>query len=47
MTFRPAGALRLPNHRDGIWLVRPDGYIACSSAKAEDIAQYLTDLAIV
>jgi hypothetical protein len=39
--------LRLPHHGDGNWLVRPDGYIACSSAKAEDIAQYLTDLAIV
>jgi 2-polyprenyl-6-methoxyphenol hydroxylase-like FAD-dependent oxidoreductase len=35
-----------PDRRDGIWLVRPDGYVACSSMKAEDIARYLTDLAI-
>jgi 2-polyprenyl-6-methoxyphenol hydroxylase-like FAD-dependent oxidoreductase len=38
--------LGLPDHRDGNWLVRPDGYIACSSAKAGDIARYLTDLVI-
>jgi len=36
-----------PNQRKGNWLVRPDGYIACSSTKPEDIAQYLSDLAIV
>jgi FAD binding domain len=36
-----------PNRRQGNWLVRPDGYIACSSTKPEDIAQYLSDLAIV
>lgn len=36
-----------PNRRKGNWLVRPDGYIACSSTKPEDIAQYLSDLAIV
>jgi hypothetical protein len=38
--------LRLPNRCDGNWLVRPDGYVACSSTKAQDIAQYLTELAI-
>jgi 2-polyprenyl-6-methoxyphenol hydroxylase-like FAD-dependent oxidoreductase len=31
---------------DGKWLIRPDGYIACSSTKSEDIAQYLSDLSI-
>jgi 2-polyprenyl-6-methoxyphenol hydroxylase-like FAD-dependent oxidoreductase len=36
-----------PNRRQGNWLVRPDGYIACSSTKSEDIAQYLSDLGIV
>ena len=36
-----------PNRSHGNWLVRPDGYIACSSTKSEEIAQYLSDLAIV
>jgi hypothetical protein len=36
-----------PNRRQGSWLVRPDGYIACSSSKPEDIAQYLSRLTIV
>lgn len=31
---------------DGKWLIRPDGYIACSSTKSEDIAQYLSGLSI-
>jgi 2-polyprenyl-6-methoxyphenol hydroxylase-like FAD-dependent oxidoreductase len=31
---------------DGKWLIRPDGYIACSSTKSEDIAQYLSELSI-
>ena len=29
---------------DGIWLVRPDGYMACSSTDADVIAQYLEGL---
>jgi hypothetical protein len=29
---------------DGIWLVRPDGYVACSASDAEIIANYLDDL---
>lgn len=36
-----------PNRAHGTWLVRPDGYIACSSTQSEDIAQYLSALAIV
>jgi hypothetical protein len=39
--------LYAPDRSDGNWLVRPDGYIACSSTKSEDIAQYLSALAIV
>jgi 2-polyprenyl-6-methoxyphenol hydroxylase-like FAD-dependent oxidoreductase len=35
-----------PNGGDGKWLIRPDGYIACSSTKSEDIAQYLSKLSI-
>jgi hypothetical protein len=35
-----------PKGSDGKWLIRPDGYIACSSTKSEDIAQYLSDLSI-
>jgi 2-polyprenyl-6-methoxyphenol hydroxylase-like FAD-dependent oxidoreductase len=35
-----------PKGGDGKWLIRPDGYIACSSTKSEDIAQYLSDLTI-
>jgi hypothetical protein len=31
---------------DGKWLIRPDGYIACSSTNCEDIARYLSDLSI-
>ncbi len=31
---------------DGKWLIRPDGYIACSSTKFEDIAQFLSELSI-
>jgi 2-polyprenyl-6-methoxyphenol hydroxylase-like FAD-dependent oxidoreductase len=33
--------LRTPFSRDGIWLVRPDGYVACSAHDAGVIAEYL------
>jgi hypothetical protein len=33
--------IRPPLHEGGIWLVRPDGYVACSSHELEVIAQYL------
>jgi 2-polyprenyl-6-methoxyphenol hydroxylase-like FAD-dependent oxidoreductase len=36
--------LRAPLHGDGIWLIRPDGYIACASNDAQKIAQYLQGL---
>ncbi|HEY6621126.1 MAG TPA: hypothetical protein VIY68_16385 [Steroidobacteraceae bacterium] len=35
-----------PNSSDGKWLIRPDGYIVCSSTKSKDIAQYLSELSI-
>jgi hypothetical protein len=36
--------VRPPFRDDGIWLVRPDGYLACSSNDTEAIAKYLDDL---
>jgi 2-polyprenyl-6-methoxyphenol hydroxylase-like FAD-dependent oxidoreductase len=33
--------MRAPFRPGGIWLVRPDGYVACSSSDAEVIAGYL------
>jgi 2-polyprenyl-6-methoxyphenol hydroxylase-like FAD-dependent oxidoreductase len=30
----------------GQWLIRPDGYAACSSTKTEDIQQYLSKLSV-
>jgi hypothetical protein len=33
--------LRPPFHDGGIWLVRPDGYVSCSSSKADVIATYV------
>ncbi|HTA22382.1 MAG TPA: FAD-dependent monooxygenase [Terriglobales bacterium] len=36
--------IRAPFNRDGIWLVRPDGYVACSANDAEIIAAYLDGL---
>jgi 2-polyprenyl-6-methoxyphenol hydroxylase-like FAD-dependent oxidoreductase len=33
--------IRPPLHDGGIWLVRPDGYVACSSRDAGDVAAYL------
>jgi hypothetical protein len=29
---------------EGAWLIRPDGYVACSSRKPGDIARYLAEL---
>jgi 2-polyprenyl-6-methoxyphenol hydroxylase-like FAD-dependent oxidoreductase len=37
--------LCLPPRGHGHWLIRPDGYVACSSTGTEEIAQYLSDLA--
>jgi hypothetical protein len=36
--------LRVPFSSDGIWLVRPDGYVRCASKSVEEIAQYLDKL---
>jgi 2-polyprenyl-6-methoxyphenol hydroxylase-like FAD-dependent oxidoreductase len=36
--------VRLPLSGNGIWLVRPDGYVACSSADEQVIARYLEGL---
>ena len=36
--------IRPPLRKDGIWLVRPDGYAACSAADSEIIAAYLDAL---
>jgi hypothetical protein len=33
--------IRPPLHASGIWLVRPDGYVACSSRDTEVIRSYL------
>ncbi len=33
--------IRPPFHESGIWLVRPDGYVACSSRDADVIARHL------
>ena len=37
--------IRSPIRKGGIWLVRPDGYVACSTDDTEVVATYLTDLA--
>jgi 2-polyprenyl-6-methoxyphenol hydroxylase-like FAD-dependent oxidoreductase len=37
--------MRPPFRSGGIWLVRPDGYVACSSGDAEVIASYLDGIA--
>jgi hypothetical protein len=37
--------LRNPFHKDGIWLVRPDGYVSVASTKWSDIRSYLALLA--
>ena len=36
--------IRPPFHDGGIWLVRPDGYLACSCSDAEVVANYLDGL---
>jgi 2-polyprenyl-6-methoxyphenol hydroxylase-like FAD-dependent oxidoreductase len=36
--------IRPPLHNGGIWLVRPDGYVACSSSDAGVVAGYLNGL---
>ena len=36
--------VRSPFRDGGIWLVRPDGYLACSSSDTEVIANYLNCL---
>ena len=37
--------LRSPFREDGLWLVRPDGYVACATAAGDEraIAGYLAD----
>jgi hypothetical protein len=36
--------VRPPLHDGGMWLVRPDGYVACSSGDAAVVAHYLDGL---
>jgi hypothetical protein len=36
--------VRPPFRDGGIWLVRPDGYLACSSSDTEAVAKYLDRL---
>jgi 2-polyprenyl-6-methoxyphenol hydroxylase-like FAD-dependent oxidoreductase len=36
--------IRPPFHDGGIWLVRPDGYLACSSSDAGTVSEYLNGL---
>jgi 2-polyprenyl-6-methoxyphenol hydroxylase-like FAD-dependent oxidoreductase len=36
--------LRAPFNPDGIWLVRPDGYVCCFSKSMDEIAHYLDKL---
>jgi hypothetical protein len=37
--------LRSPTRQDGLWLVRPDGYVACAAAAGDEgvIARYLAE----
>jgi hypothetical protein len=37
--------LRSPFHEDGVWLVRPDGYVACAAAAGNEgaIARYFAE----
>jgi hypothetical protein len=37
--------LGAPPHDGGIWLIRPDGYVACSSSDANAVDDYLQKLA--
>jgi 2-polyprenyl-6-methoxyphenol hydroxylase-like FAD-dependent oxidoreductase len=34
--------IRTPLSQDGLWLIRPDGYVACSATEPHTIADYLT-----
>ncbi len=36
--------VRAPFEKGGIWLVRPDGYVACSGADADVVARYLNGI---
>jgi hypothetical protein len=36
--------IRSPLHDGGMWLVRPDGYVACSSREATAVGVYLDGL---
>jgi hypothetical protein len=36
--------IRSPVRADGLWLVWPDGYVACSSSDTKVIAHYLDDV---
>ena len=36
--------IRPPFHAEGIWLLRPDGYVACSSRNSDVIGSYLDSL---
>jgi len=37
-------AIRPPLRAGGIWLVRPDGYVACSTSDAQGVAHYLSEI---
>ena len=39
--------VRPPLHAGGMWLVRPDGYVACASTAAAAIGSYLDRLTSV
>ena len=41
---RSVAEIRPPLDKDGMWLVRPDGYVACSARDAEEIGKYLDGL---
>ena len=36
--------IRPPFHEGGIWLVRPDGYLACSTRDVDVVAGYLNGI---
>jgi hypothetical protein len=38
--------IRAPASPGGLWLIRPDGYVACSTAEPRGIADYLGLLGI-
>ena len=41
-----APAIRPGFGADGLWLVRPDGYVACCSKSVDDISRYLDGMAV-